>query len=139
MAEFLTGGCLCGAVRYRCDSVGGELGLVTLCHCGTCRRLNSFACAAAPTAGFVLEKGEEVVREYESSAGKFRVFCGVCGAPVYSRREAKPEAVRVRLGSLDRMPEGVRIEAHIYVEDVPGWADPGSDVPRYPGVEPERK
>ena len=136
----MLGGCLCGAVRYRYEGpLGGALGEVTLCHCGQCRRLQGFAAAAAPAlaAGFSVIAGASQIREYESSPGKQRAFCGTCGSPLYSRREAKPEGIRLRLGSLDDPPGDLRIEAHIYVENLPAWADP-EGVPRYPGEEPGR-
>jgi hypothetical protein len=136
----MLGGCLCGAVRYRYEGpLGGELGLVTLCHCGQCRRLQGYAAAAAPglSAGFSILSGADQVREYESSPGKMRAFCATCGSPLYSRRPALPDAIRLRLGSLDDPPVSLRIEAHIYAENLPAWAGP-DDAPRYPGEEPDR-
>jgi hypothetical protein len=134
------GGCLCGAVRYRYDGpLGGALGVVTLCHCSQCRKLQGYAAAAAPglAAGFSVIAGVDQIREYESSPGKKRGFCGVCGAPLYSRRDAAPEAIRLRLGALDDPPADLRIEAHIYAADAPSWA-PLDDAPRYAGEEPGR-
>jgi hypothetical protein len=135
----LTGGCLCAGVRYRyAGPLGGALGLVTLCHCGMCRKAQGYAAAAAPAlaAGFVVTAGADLIREYESSPGKFRAFCGACGSPLYSRRDALPKALRLRLGSLDAAP-GLTIEAHIYTDGPPGWSGE-RDAPRYPGAEPER-
>jgi hypothetical protein len=66
-----------------------------------------------------------------------RAFCGLCGSPLYSRREAAPQAMRLRIGSLDDPPADLRIEAHIYTEGIPAWAGP-VDAPRYPGEEPGR-
>jgi hypothetical protein len=45
--------------------------------------------------------GEELLREFESSPGQFRVFCGTCGSPILKRMLEKPEKVRLRLGCLD--------------------------------------
>jgi hypothetical protein len=136
----MLGGCLCGAVRFRYDGpLGGALGAVTLCHCGQCRKAQGYAAAVAPAqaAGFTLTAGAERVREYESSPGKKRAFCGTCGSPLYSRRDAAPEALRLRLGALDDPPAGLRIQAHIHALDLPDWAAP-DDAPRYPGEEPGR-
>ena len=134
------GGCLCGAVRYRYEgSLGGELGAVTLCHCRQCRRAQGYAAAVAPAqaAGFSIIAGVDQVREYESSPGKKRAFCGLCGSPLYSRLDAAPNAIRLRIGSLDSPPAGLRIQAHIHAENLPAWAAP-DDAPRYPGEEPGR-
>ena len=136
----MLGGCLCGAVRYDYEgALGGELGAVTLCHCTACRKAQGYAVAAAPalSAGFRLIAGAERVREYESSPGKKRGFCGVCGSPLYSRRDSAPATIRLRLGSLDDPPSELRIEAHIHMRDVPAWTEPDF-APRYPGEEPGR-
>jgi hypothetical protein len=141
MSDTVLGGCLCGGVRFRYEGpLGGELGLVTLCHCRQCRTLQGFAAAAAPAlaAGFTLVQGGELVREYESSPGKKRAFCGICGAPLYSRRDALPEALRLRLGALEGpRAEALTIEAHIYTEGAPAWSWP-DDAPRFAGEEPSR-
>jgi hypothetical protein len=136
-----TGGCLCGAVRYRyAGPLGGPLGAVTVCHCGQCRRAQGLAAAVAPAsaAGFALTSGADQMREYESSPGKLRAFCAACGAPLYSRRRADPAGLRLRLGSIDDPPADLTIEAHIHVADLPAWAALDDDAPRYAAAEPGR-
>ena len=137
----LTGGCLCGAVRYSYEGpLGGALGAITVCHCSQCRRAQGYASAVAPAdaAGFSLTTGEAAMREFESSPGKLRVFCGVCGAPIYSRRVGLPGVLRLRIGSLDVAPPDLRVDAHIYTAGLPGWAAPDGAAPHYPGPEPAR-
>ena len=136
----VTGGCLCGAVRYAYSGpLGGRLGLVTVCHCTQCRKAQGFAAAAAPALaeGFTVTAGRDLIREYESSPGKVRAFCGTCGSPIYSRLFARPERLRLRIGAVDNPPDSLVVEAHIYTEDIPAWAEP-DDAPRYPTEEPER-
>ncbi len=137
--QTVTGGCLCGGVKfaYR-GELGGSLGLVTVCHCVQCRKASGYAAGVVPArmSGFTLTEGRSL-REYESSPGKVRAFCGACGAPVYSRRANAPDAVRLRLGLLDNPPADLRVQAHIYTHDLPAWAEP-DDAPRYPGMEPGR-
>ena len=140
MTQPLLGGCLCGGVRFEYKGMlGGALGAVTICHCGQCRRAAGYAVAVAPAeaAGFTVTQGRDLIREFESSPGKQRTFCGVCGTPLYSRRTALPKALRLRIGALDDPPETLRIEAHTFAGDLPAWAGPG-DAPRYPGPEPRR-
>ncbi len=120
----ITGGCLCGAVRFAYDGeLGGEAGALTLCLCAMCRRAGSYAAAVAPAhaAGFRLTAGEGVLREYESSPGKLRAFCGQCGTPIYSRRTSEPGALRLRLGAFDELPQTLRIEAVIHTAAAPPW------------------
>jgi hypothetical protein len=101
--------------------------------------VTGFAAAVVPARadGFVITEGWDLISEFESSPGKFRAFCGVCGSPVYSRRASLPDALRLRLGVLDNPPEGLKIQAHIFIEGAPGWMET-DDAPRYPGEEPGR-
>ena len=96
----LAGSCLCGRVRYEID---GKLGPVVHCHCVRCRKAQGGAfTTGAPvrTKYFHLRSGADAVAEFESSPGKKRFFCRSCGSPLWSRREAYPDVVRVRLGLL---------------------------------------
>ena len=137
----LEGGCLCGGVRYHyVGELGGGLGAVTQCHCGQCRKAQGGPGSVAPVAaaGFAVTRGEALIRSFESSPGKQRAFCGVCGSPIWSRRTADPAVMRLRLGSLDNAPPSLRIEAHIYTDGAPAWDAEGEAAPRYPGLEPGR-
>jgi hypothetical protein len=136
----LTGGCQCGAVRYRYDGVlGGALGMVTQCHCSQCRKAQGGPAAVAPASAHALTftEGRSLIREYESSPGKFRAFCERCGSPLYSRRTERPDVMRLRLGALDNPPPNLRIEAHIFFDDRAAWEDSAA-APRYPAQEPDR-
>ena len=119
--------------------IAGELGKVTLCHCAQCRRAQGYGSAAAPVLAerLLWVCGAEAVREYESSPGKLRAFCGLCGSPLYSRRPASPTVLRLRLGALDAAPQGIRVEAHIFTAGAPAWSLP-SDAPCYDAEEPGR-
>ena len=136
----ILGGCLCGDVRYRLDgAIGGASGAVTLCHCGQCRKAQGGPAAVGPaqSEALVFTAGKSLVREYESSPGKFRAFCKRCGSPLYSRRSAKSRDIRLRLGSLDEAPADLRIEAHIFFDERVTWED-NADAPRFPALEPDR-
>lgn len=104
----LTAACVCGATRYHFH---GPVEEVALCYCNQCRRANGGAFNVA-----LLAKAEDVdfeardrVTEFESSAGKFRAFCGGCGAPVYSRRDDLPGILRLRAGLIADLPQPQRI------------------------------
>jgi hypothetical protein len=132
----ITGGCLCGSVRYAVD---GQLGPAIFCHCEQCRRASGTAFATnAPARARRLRftAGRDAIREYESSPGKFRAFCSRCGSPVYSRLASDPETFRLRLGTLDGDP-GRRPLAHFFVGSKAVWHEITDALPRFAGDAPE--
>jgi hypothetical protein len=125
------GSCLCRDVRYEID---GEIGEFGYCHCTSCRKASGSAHAAnAPVkrAQFRLVSGAETLREFESSPGKRRVFCSRCGSPMYAYMVARPDVIRIRLGSLDT-PFDKRPLAHTWVSDGAAWAPIEGEVPQFP-------
>jgi hypothetical protein len=126
----LTGSCLCGRVRYEVD---GRVGPMGHCHCTTCRKAQGGAFvtnAPVRTKYFALRSGADEVTEYESSPGKWRCFCRVCGSPLWSRRASEPDIVRIRVGLLDGDPER-RPLAHVWVCEKAPWFEIHDDLPRY--------
>jgi len=110
------GGCACGGVRFEID---GDLGPIQLCHCSICRKSNGSAFAAnmpTPAAAFRLTAGADLLREFETSPGKHRTFCGTCGSPIHSRADAFPATLRIRAGaqyvSTDYMRPDPRLSAY---------------------------
>jgi hypothetical protein len=138
--EGATGGCLCGAVRFTYSGeLGGSLGRITACLCDQCRRAQGFAAAVGPAEarGFSIVQGQDQVCEFESSPGKMRAFCGRCGSPLYSRLDNRPDAVRLRLGAFDKLPQNVAVEAVIFSGEAPAWTRL-EEALHYPAREPER-
>jgi hypothetical protein len=105
-----TGGCLCGAVRYR---VHGEPTHVGRCHCADCRKESGSAFTIYgqwPLDAFELE-GE--LATYEG-----RGFCARCGSRVGDIDE---DLVEIRLGSLDDAPFLLRPEAEVWIKRREPW------------------
>lgn len=126
----LTGHCLCGEVRFRYQ---GPLGPVALCHCSQCRRAHGSAfSASAPVQKIHLEftGGEALIGEYESRPGKYRGFCTRCGSQLYSRLDAIPGVLRLRVGvinePLDKAPA-----SHVFVDSKADWFEITDSVPQY--------
>lgn len=129
------GACLCGAVSFEIDC---QLPPIQICHCGDCRRAQGSAFATnipVPAKAFQIRTGSEMMRAYESSPGKERVFCARCGSPIFSRSTARPDTVRVRAGSLE-LPLGAPLGFHIHTGSAAGWWPILDDLPRYPGAGP---
>jgi hypothetical protein len=128
-----TGGCLCGGVRFALE---GELQPIQLCYCAECRKAQGGPVASniSVNAGaFKLLSGADLLRSFESSPGKQRVFCSRCGSPVYSLRTARPDVLRIRAGLLEQ-PLPVQPSQHAFVADKANWwTIPDDDLPRFPG------
>jgi hypothetical protein len=132
----ITGGCLCAGVRYAIHAAPSEL---QICHCRSCRKAQGGPLAAnmpVAAADFELRSGADLLRDYESSPGKHRLFCRVCGSPIISRRDDAPEAVRVRAGTLDGDP-GARPASQAFVADAAPWWPVDTGLPAYAGARPK--
>jgi len=117
----LSGGCLCGAVRFRLSEPAREAGY---CHCTRCQRRTG--AAASPQARidgrtFCLEQGADRVRSWTPGDGGFeKCFCAECGAHLFSRHPEHPEQMSIRLGAFDADP-GVRPTWRAYVRYAAPW------------------
>ena len=133
----IRGKCLCEDVRFE---IAGSLGPLGYCHCSQCRRASGGAFGAnadVQRRDLRFTSGEERIREYESSPGCFRAFCSRCGSPLYKRRAAVSDVVRIRLGLLEDDP-GLRARVHVYVADKAPWYEISDSLPQFPQGLPER-
>ena len=132
----LTGGCLCGGVRYEVD---GPLAPIQLCHCGQCRKAQGGPFGSnvlvARTA-FRLLQGEWLLREFRASPGRRRVFCAACGSPLFSQRDDAPEGLRLRAGTLDGDGPGLTIGFHIQTASKAAWWRIDDGLPQHPQAGP---
>jgi hypothetical protein len=91
----------------------------------------SFATNASVAAEeFRFVEGESLLGQFESSPGQFRCFCTRCGSPLIKRIEAKPETLRLRLGTLDSDPETTPA-AHIFLRSRAPWTVITDDLPQH--------
>jgi hypothetical protein len=118
----ITGGCLCGAVRYES---GGPALMALRCHCRDCQYLSGGEPADAlvvPSASLRRVKGED--RSYwahaDSGTRVFRSFCAQCGTPLFAGNTAHPEAIAIKLGSLDE-PSKYPPTSHIWTASAQSW------------------
>ena len=93
MSEAITGGCQCGAVRFR---VAG-FGRASICHCRMCQKaFGSFFGPLVTAKGLEWTRGEPA--RYASSNLVRRGFCQACGTPLTYEYS---EGVDVAIGALD--------------------------------------
>lgn len=132
-----TGGCLCGTVRFE---IGGGIRNIVYCHCSRCRKAQGSAFASngiVAASEFKITQGEANLAGYESSPGQTKYFCKTCGSPIMSLNTARPEQVRVRLGTIDG-DIAERPMAHIFVGSKANWEEICGELPQFDGYEPGR-
>ncbi|MCF8197456.1 MAG: GFA family protein [Sulfuritalea sp.] len=118
----IEGSCLCGGVRYEYD---GDIEEISICHCSQCRKAQGSAFAPVSpvdSARFKLISGADLLKEFRSSPGKARVFCGNCGSPIYSALDDRPEVKRLRLGTVET-PFACSDVFHIFCASKAPWLD----------------
>ena len=127
----LTGGCLCGGVRYEVDA---PLETAYYCHCTRCQRRtggSASASARVQPGSFRIGRGEELVEVYRPETGFLKAFCSACGSALYSRHPDDPELISVRLGTFDIDP-GIRPSYRQFVSYAAPWEPiPDDGLPRH--------
>lgn len=122
----LTGRCLCGDCTYEID---GEPIIVAHCHCLDCQRLSG---AGHTTGAMFSEDGVRLNKEtatyaVTSEAGNTvtRLFCGVCGSPLFGKNTGMPGVMTVAMGTLDSST-GLVPQVAIFARSRQDWdmADP---------------
>jgi hypothetical protein len=123
-----TGGCLCGAIRYR---VTGPPQATSLCHCESCRRATG-----GPSLAWVIFAEEDVeitqgtLAVYASSPGVERGFCARCGTSLSYARANRPGLFDVTTASLDD-PEAFPPAKEIWTEERLSWEAANPALPQF--------
>jgi hypothetical protein len=124
-AAGFTGGCQCGAVRYRL--VAAPTG-VNVCHCRMCQKASGgpfMAFGGVRLSEFVVTSG--AIATFSSSDIAERGFCARCGTPL-TYRGFGADRVSVTLGSLDD-PNAVAPATQLGVESRVGWLQRSLSLP----------
>lgn len=114
----VSGGCLCGAVRFEAELPSKWC---AHCHCSMCRRAHGagyVTWVGFPSAQFHLRRGDDRLVWYASSPGARRGFCRTCGSTMLFESERWAGETHVALGCLDgpidRQPQAnVFFDAHV--------------------------
>ena len=115
-----SGGCQCGAVRYRVSLANDD---AYLCHCRMCQKATGGFAASffnVPQAQVTCESGPDW---YQSSPIAKRPFCKECGTPLGFQFLEGPNC-DITVGSLDD-PKGMHPTNHFGIESLihEGWLD----------------
>lgn len=132
----ITGGCLCGAVRY---VVEAPPIMARTCWCRLCQYLGGGTApvnVCFPTEAVTITG---TLQDFESIADSgnrmHRGFCPTCGTPVTSAAENRPHLLFLRAGTLDD-PDLMGPQSSIWTDAAPIWACIDASIPSYPGQPP---
>ena len=105
-SDNLTGGCQCGAVRFR----AGRLGRPSICHCRMCQKqFGNFFAALVTAYNDDLEWMRGEPARFRSSNVVERGFCAACGTPLTYEYDG---GIEIAIGAFDE-PE--RLEPQVQV------------------------
>jgi len=126
----VTGGCLCGNVRY---AIEGEPIATRVCWCRDCQYLGAGSGTVNVTFPSEKVKIEGQLQDFVSKADSgnltHRGFCPTCGTPVTTQSEARQHFLAVRAGTLDD-PEIGKPDLTIWISSAPSWACFAEDLPQ---------
>ncbi len=122
MSSSITGGCLCGAIRY---SINQPVEVVSACHCTHCQKASGAGAshnALVPSAAVTITAGKPKVYTDTAESGNtlYRHFCGDCGSPIFSQRATMPEMMVIKVGTLDDSG-GMKLATNIWTRSARPW------------------
>ena len=118
----ITGGCQCGAVRYRASGLGRS----SVCHCRMCQRASGNVMAPLVVADGIAWEGTPST--WASSNISETSFCDACGTPLFLR-DFNSGRTEVMAGTLDD-PSLAPPEYHYGVESQVCWLKLDDGLPR---------
>ena len=128
----ITGGCLCGRVRY---TVTGEPAFSGLCHCRNCQRYtgSAFEALIAFPAPSISVQGELKTYDDTGDSGQpvHRRFCPNCGSGVVNEVDVLPGVTIVLAGTLDD-PAAFKPTMDVYWSSAQPWVHTSSERTRFP-------
>jgi hypothetical protein len=136
MSKGLSGGCLCGAVRWEADV---EPTMMGICHCRDCQKATGsayFPALAVPLAALRVQ-GEP--RTYGSTAESgrtvTRAFCGACGSLLWGWNTAMPEIRNLSAACLDD-PSRFTPLVHVFTASAQPWDQVPPGLPQFERMPP---
>ena len=128
----ISGGCLCGAVRYTLKSAPQS---VVICHCTHCQKASgsAFSTNAAIAESDIVIVGEMASYPDVADSGDvlFRCFCPRCGSSLGSRPAARPGVFILKVGSLDDHSSLQAAALEIWTRSKQPWVKFATELPRF--------
>ena len=118
MSKAVSGGCLCGAVRFTATLKNHELGV---CHCSMCRKWAAGPFFAMECEGTVKIADASQLGAYRSSEWAERCFCKQCGSVLFYRLVGKDFSA-VSAEAIDDK-SSLTFTSQIFIDDKPAYYD----------------
>jgi|JI10StandDraft_1071094.scaffolds.fasta_scaffold1512871_1 hypothetical protein len=138
MQEFnsLTGGCMCGAVRY---SINSAPEFVIQCFCRDCQLATGTGhttVVGVLDENFRVDGAPKTYTTTGDTGGKVvRHFCGTCGSRLFTSGDLPGPLRMVQSGTLDD-PNRVTPQAAVYLGKAAHWDKVDPDLPQFEGMYP---
>jgi hypothetical protein len=135
----ITGGCVCGEVRYECNA---KPLMMLKCHCRDCQQITGGPYVPAvivPFKAFKVVRG--AIQHYGTPSLRgghnLRGFCAKCGSRLTGAENPEFGIIGITASSLDD-PSWFKPTMDIFVGDVQPWDLMDPDLPKHPQYMPGR-
>ena len=124
----ITGGCLCGAVRYTAEA---DPTSATVCHCRDCQKFSGSAFAALVRVSKENLTLNGTLKTFSSIGGSgnplLRHFCPECGSSIAEEPGPRPDIFVLNVGTFDN-PAMARPSREIFRDDALPWVEVHGDI-----------
>ena len=130
----LSGGCLCGSIRY---TILQQPILAYTCNCRFCQKDTGTAYRSALA---ILNENVELIgkdfsvytyKSVEHGRELYKNFCPDCGTTISLKTERFPERQVIMIGTLDD-PSQIELSTHMFAEEAFDWVEFPKDHVVYP-------
>jgi hypothetical protein len=127
----ITGGCLCGAVRYTAEA---DPTTATICHCRDCQKFSGSAFAALVPVSKEKLTLSGTLKTFSSLGGSgnpiLRHFCPECGSSIAEQPGTRPDILVLNVGTLDD-PAMAQPSREIFHDDALPWVEVRGEIQRF--------
>jgi len=117
----MTGGCLCGQVRY---SATADPAFVGVCHCANCQKQTGTAFSVVvgiPKSAMSIQGKLKIFHDTgDSGQAVERTFCPECGSPISTDAAVMPGITLIKAGTLDDT-SWIDPQRHVYCDTKQRW------------------
>ena len=118
----ISGGCLCGAIRYSAET---DPAFTAVCHCKNCQKQTGTASSVIvglPAGSLSISGPIKTFRDTgDSGKAVYRRFCPACGSPIVTDVEVMPALTFLKAGTLDDTG-WLKPAMEIYCDSAQPWA-----------------